>query len=327
MMPHALQKSRWIFGAFSLDMLWLHLPGFVIFALSLFVIPNDSLSFKIYAFVAVVLFDNGHVYSTLWRTYFNRSERELRSMYYVLAPILIFMALAAVARAPHGGKIIFFFIGVIQIWHYLRQSHGISRWYQKKNNIFRPSSEYFLYALCSLPVLSMGIKRYFSWDRSELFPVSSSDVRLVVLFLYFAILCIWIAYEIAIWRRGRELNRVLGIAGPIALFGMTYTGAGFVYYSFALVVSHALPYFAMTHFALKKTGSPHVASPMRTATCLLVPLAIAVVTYSLVTFGQKTTFELLKPFAVLHATAFCCHVLFDGFLWKRSHPEATLIYA
>jgi hypothetical protein len=326
-MPGAQEKNRWILGNMHRDLLLLHIPGLVVLVLTAVFLPNKSLLFKIFAFLTMGILDIGHVYSTLWRTYFNFAEIKRRPVFYVAIPVMVVLLMTAIAQLPNGTQVLVALLLATRLWHNFRQSYGLNRWYQKRNATPRPWADHFLYLLCWLPVLSLQFRSYWTWTKIGNWPITSEHAYGAVLMIYSISMLSWFIYELKIWNKSRELNRVLAIGIPAAMYAASFMGADGYTISYSLAFSHGLTYFVLVHYALKKTDRKVVGSIRSSALVVLVPIVVGILVLKFGEFAKTTSLDFFKPFVIAGAAAFYCHVIFDGFLWTRNHSEAALVYS
>ncbi len=320
----------WIWGEGWKDAAWLYVPGLIAVALAFsHVFEANSTGFLIFAFVAGGLLDSGHVYTTLWRTYFHRDERR-RSHMYVVTPVLVFAIFALWLSC--GGLWIGTFIVYATLFHNVRQFFGISKWYQRLNGVMRPASDKFLYALSFGPAVIGHFRSDVVWPsyytRDEVMIVPWPEVYGALMSGYLAVLAAWVAYEIWILRKSREWNRTLAIAMPALVYGLSFLrGQSLAEILFPLVVAHGAAYIGLTALSTHRLGRP-VKWPLGAMS--LVVLFTALVFGTMEVFFEEFQMNLLDPrvapLMALYLTPLFCHFIFDAFLWKASHPEASQIY-
>lgn len=322
---------EWILGTLRKELLWLYLPGLCALVLSYFLIPPtaESAAFLIYAFFAKEFFDSGHVYTTLWRTYFHPRERKRDGMYLYI-PLCLFVIFWAWGyfQFPYLGA----FIVYATIFHNVRQFFGISKWYQRLNGVYRKASDAFLYFLCFTPFVAAHFRTDYVWNSyyspQDVFRWPNQTIYAVIAGIYIAGLLGWLVYEARLLRSAREWNRLLSVAFPSLLYGVAFlfghTASEII---FPLVVAHGVGYFALMSLALSRT-QPRFASFIK---------AVAVVAVTALFFGVLEGYfedefldlssRTLAPLVALYLTPLFCHYYFDAFLWKGKHPEAKAIYS
>lgn len=318
----------WIWSNSRQDFQWLYLPGLLAIAASFFLTESSSsIAFLVFAFIAKEFLDSGHVYTTLWRTYLNPSER-YRTRVYIFAPLLIFSVFFAWAYS--GMAYLGTFVVYATIFHNVRQFYGISKWYQKLNGVFRVDSDRLFSALCFLPFFIAHFRTGEIWNS---FSSGGGALRWPnellyqrLLWGYLAIILIWIGYEVSIMRRHREWNRLLSVAFPAAVYGFCFLhGRTMTEVLFPLVVSHGVAYIGLVSLSLKRTQRfPSLAQ----WTIILVFLTALVFGLLESVFERQlnSSSPVFAALVALYLTPLFCHYWFDAFLWRSQHPESAQIY-
>ena len=122
-----MSSHYWILRKQNLDLSFILLPGIVGIILSL-ILKENSIPYVVYAFIALIIIDAGHVYITAWRTIFRKEERQSNNTYWltpVATVILVFIWLKF--QIPGFWSFIVYFT----LFHHMRQFYGILRGYQK----------------------------------------------------------------------------------------------------------------------------------------------------------------------------------------------------
>lgn len=325
---------QWILKSWKREFFWLYLPGPLTFVLGYFLSARFEAStiFFIYALLVRDFMDSGHIYATLWRTYLDPEER-VRSKMYWLVPI-IFMLLFFVwiyYRLPFLAA----FVAYVTIFHNCRQFYGISKWYQRINNSYRKSSDFFLYANCFLPIVVAHFRTNYNsttyYIKDTLFLHPDQNICNAFTLLYFAVLLCWFAYEIQLFvKKQFELNRVLSVALPSFIYGFAFMlGRSVAEILPALVISHGMGYFAMTSLAINKKNPRRFHSfYVSLATILLTAVFFGNILGALKEyFLAGTSHVAMALILAAYITPFFCHYLFDAFIWKSKHPDSKIIYS
>lgn len=326
--------SPWIFGRPSKDAAWLILPGFLAIAAGWVLGGNgrsdiaSSTWIAIYAFVALGFLDSGHVYATLWRTYFHRPERQRSSIYFYLPPLLFAGFFAWIyGGIPYLGRLVIY----STLYHNIRQFYGISKWYQKQNRRFDRLSDFFLYFLCLAPVIVAHFRLDTPWisyytDHDVLFAPSKSlyDIGLII---YGAGLLVWFIFETERLRRYREWNRMLSLAVPAVIYGSCFLlGRYWLEILLPLVVAHGAAYLGLTSLAVSRTKERF---DFRKAAFYIILTALFFGTLEFdFDRGLPGSPDILtSALLAFYLMALFSHYTFDAYLWKRSHPEAVAVYS
>lgn len=319
-----------IWSKLYIDILVLYAPGVFAIVLSHW-IPNnpESAALLLFSFVAAGFLDSGHVYTTLWRTYFRSSERK-RTRVYLLAPPFFFILFFTWSYMQWS--YLAAFVVYATVFHNVRQLLGISRWYQKLNRNWSRLSDIFLYLGCGLPFLIFHFRQgllftsYYGPDELFLFPNEQIYRTLVVVY---GILCgLWLSFEAYRLYSFQDFNRTLSVFFAGLFYGCAFIkGETVAQILFPLVVSHGFSYLALMILSLRRL------EPLRFKGWM--PIAIVAVT-ALIFGGAEYWVEeewmAINSSAKALTTAILltplfCHYAFDAFLWKRSHPDSPQIYA
>lgn len=324
------QRNPWIFDSFLNDFSIFILPTlFSILYFSFFRnSPEDAIHRVIVSTVMLILADNGHVYLTLWRTYLDKNERR-RSAVYWSAPIILFTFIFLMTQ--WNIQYFWTFIIYATVYHNLRQLYGFSRWYQKLNQHSDPRRDYFLYALCLLPlvIITFGEPRlvsfYYSVNDALYWP--NTFVYETLLNLYVMTIIAWLLYELKCYRKGRwHANHFLFLCICFSMYGFSFFNFK---NSFELIgplaFAHGVAYYATMNLSVKKmkTFSFNVTIPI-----LLSGFILGFGEYFFSEFfvdysgGISGTQSLIIS---LWITPLLCHYYFDSFLWTGRHPDFQTI--
>jgi hypothetical protein len=315
----------WIWGSFTKDSLWLFLPGLLtVFVARLIPEDHDSVAFLAFAFITLGFLDSGHVYATLWRTYFHPREWRRSRVYWIVPAALfaIFFCWVFFQIRYLSAMIVY-----ATLFHNIRQFYGISKWYQKLNGLMRVDSDRFLYFLSVMPMFMAHFRVDFPYEIPGVSMYPHAGLFASFTWLYGLVICGWILFETQAFRQSRDWNRTLSVAFPAALYGFTFLGAQTpAQILFPLVVSHGLAYIGLVSLSVERT---------RVVTASPVKIVFLVLVTAVFFGGAERVFEyvwldLANPrkavLAAIYLTPLFSHYVFDAFLWKRTHPESELIY-
>lgn len=136
----------------------------------------------LWGYLSIVVFtDVAHVWSTLFRTYFNASEYTRRRALYSVLPVALFVLQVAI-HWLFGEALFWTLIGYLAIYHFVKQQYGLLMVAQIRERNFRSLNrdKRLLYALALLPICVWHCddSRTFDWfNRSDPFLFASwSDV-------------------------------------------------------------------------------------------------------------------------------------------------------
>lgn len=196
--------------------------------------------------------DVAHVYSSLFRTYFDRDEFRRRKRLYLIVPVACW--LAGIALYMLAGPVVFWAaVAYFAIYHFVRQQYGFLMLYRR--NEPRRGWEFridqaaiylaTLYPLVYWHTYSRNFQWFSDFDVIQI-PVKWPEVA--VRWLYIGVLVAYTSKEIWRWRANAELN-----AGKSLLLFATcaswLTGIvifnGDLTFTIINIVSHGIPYMAL----------------------------------------------------------------------------------
>ncbi|MFM2358887.1 MAG: hypothetical protein RLY16_880 [Bacteroidota bacterium] len=262
-MKDSIKKQAWIQNAYS-DSLLILLPPFFCVAI-VFLFPNTFQNSArgmqdAWWVILVLLIDVAHVYSTLYRTYFDPMARLQFRSKFVLVPFLAFVGSVLLYSA--GSMLFWRVLAYIAVFHFIRQQYGFMRVYQRKQQ--QPKWERFvdactIYGSTLFPILYWHFvgDRTFSWFVAGDF-ITIHAPRFILSFfsyVYVLLLVFYCLKEIRNFVLNRWLNiPAVTIVGGTAIswyIGIVYLNADM---SFTLlnVVSHGIPYMALIWMYGKK---------------------------------------------------------------------------
>lgn len=335
-------RNPWILGSFRRDFLFLTLPGLVAIALSIFLREQPQWAFRgLVVYLVYTWIDTGHVYTTMWRTYFRRQELSAARLVYIATPILFFSLFAAWAWFAWPGL-----WGVVvygTLFHNIRQLWGFLKWYQKLEGRSDAASSFFFHALVLLPVAAYHFNPqrapgYYYFNQGEVMHWPQPDLYILCVGLYAATLLVWMLHEIQLWRAGsKEPGRLLGLVTAMILYGYgPLFGRSFGEVILPLIASHGIAYMAVMGQTTDRLGHTRWKG---FGTLMLVMVGTAFV-FGFVESGMQGYFNgsergyLERPhdWGLAVATGLWLgplysHYLFDGFLWRKAHRDSAVVFA
>jgi hypothetical protein len=202
--------------------------------------------------ILILLIDVAHVYSTLYRTYFDpHSFRQYRQPLIVI-PILGFIA--GVLLYWQDALLFWRILAYLAVWHFIRQQYGFLRIYSRQESSpawARRIDTFTIYYATIYPLLNwhLGEPRNFNWFVDDDFLLFRSGWLLnLSTILYWAMIGVYLFREVWLALRTRHLNlpRVAILTGTILswYFGIIYFN-GDMAFTLLNVVSHGIPYMAL----------------------------------------------------------------------------------
>ena len=256
------KHQPWIGGRF-VDSIFILSPPF----LALLVVMLFPASFKNsgsmpveYWVILIVMIDVAHVYSTLYRTYFNPDEFKKRHPLFIAIPI--FCYIAGVLLYSMGGIVFWRALAYLAVYHFVRQQYGFMRLYsrqEKKEKLFDRIDAVAIYSATIYPLLYWhftATHKNFNWFVDGDFILTQSNpVLLIGRYVYFAIIAVYLIKECYLFSQTKRLNipKNLLMAGTFLswYFGIVYYN-GDMAFTTLNVVSHGIPYMALIWVSERK---------------------------------------------------------------------------
>lgn len=347
-------RQPWIYSLF-VDSIFIIAPAFLsLVVVALF--PSYFLEEKetnLYEWVGLVLFiDVAHVYSTLYRTYFDKETFEKQKSLLINIPLFCFIV--GVILYELDGMLFWRALAYVAVFHFIRQQYGFMRIYSRKEELpkyFSYVDTFAIYYATIYPILFWHLSgpRNFNWFvQGDFYYFKNRELVNMFTIIYFITIAIYCVKEaVCIYRyHAFNLPRNLIIAGTFLSWYL-----GIIYYNgdliFTLinVVSHGIPYMALIWIYGKKkyrnssTGNG-VGIFFRNYGLLFFLTALFVFAYieegfwdALVWNDHKEFFSsfyflpklndrhLLAIVVPLLSLPQVTHYVLDGFIWKLSSDK------
>jgi len=196
--------------------------------------------------------DVAHVYSSLFRTYFDKEEFRRRKTLYLVVPAACW--LAGIAIYALCGPVIFWSgVAYFAIYHFVRQQYGFLMLYRRnepKAGLGYRIDQVAIYMATVYPLIYWHTyPRNFQWFSDfEVLHIPSVWPELVCRVMYIAALGSFLVKEAYRWRTTGELNLVkcLLLIATAAAWG---TGIilfnGDLTFTLINIISHGIPYMAL----------------------------------------------------------------------------------
>jgi len=283
-------QGRWFYSS-RFDLAFFHLPIWLGWLIIFFLVPQEVLSAKqvpIWAWVAfVLLLDVGHVWATLYRTYWDRESRQRNLDLLIFIPVGCF--LGAFALAYYDDDVFWTVLAYIAVFHFVKQQYGITalhhikifkaaghlEGHQKKLCIdhlkrIKNIDKLAIYSATLIPVLHWHVylpKKIWWFSKWDFIPyltllrksLQSSgwgqllfqSGTILVLILWVGSLILWLGYHLFVSNRFGltfPLGKVLWV---LATYFNWYVGIVYFNSPFAFtltnVIAHGRPYFGLVY--------------------------------------------------------------------------------
>lgn len=199
----------------------------------------------------ILIVDVGHVYSTLYRTYFDKQQWLQHKPILIAIPILCF--LTALLVYQFGSVLFWRIMAYTAVFHFIRQQYGLMKVYQRKEttDLQIKSAVWMVYASMLYPLVYWHCKGpfQFNWFTSDDFIFIPSNYIEYIARVLYGIILLWFGFEtMRVWMQKQYVNiPLLLIVTGRALnwfFGIVYFKSDL---SFTLlnVISHGIPYITL----------------------------------------------------------------------------------
>jgi hypothetical protein len=344
----------WIGGP-VFDTIFIIAPAFAITALVL-IFPGFFRSHEVTPLLWAALIvgvDVAHVYSTLYRTYFDPSEFRRRRTLYLMAPLLGWLAFVALYSL--GSMVFWRVLAYLAVFHFIRQQYGFMMIYRRNEHGSPALDRAAIYAATLYPLLWWHChQRHFSWFmEGDFFRFGHPWIADAALPVYGTILAVYGVREWRIWRASGHLN----VARNLLLTGTAlswWTGIIVLDSDLAFtatnVLAHGIPYMALIWLYGRNQARRDGQRPVmgcipagRLYSLAFVPLFVALpILFAYIEEGlwdglvwteHPTLFRLFDSLPAigdgdilvwlvpLLALPQITHYLLDAFIWRLRQPE------
>jgi hypothetical protein len=307
----------WIYTA-AVDLIFILSPPFLSL-LIIFLLPEyfqDNTGMPSWTWlVLVLLVDVAHVYSTLYRTYFDKETFAKQKNTLVGIPFYGFM-LGVIVYSIEA-MLFWRLLAYIAVFHFVRQQYGFMRIYsrkEQKGSINNGIDTVAIYTATLYPVIfwHLHTDRNFSWFiKGDFYHFESAWLLPVTTLFYGVIIVMYLLKEVVFALQQNTINvpRNLIIIGTFVswYFGIVYFN-GDLAFTLLNVVSHGVPYMALVWIYGRKkyqTSYGGVSEKM-----------------SLVFTG----YGILLFFFVIFLLAYVEEGMWDAFVWN-DHPHLFHLFS
>ncbi|MCD9854131.1 hypothetical protein LUD75_05420 [Epilithonimonas sp. JDS] len=335
-------KQPWIHNG-KLDSIFILSPPFLVLMTVLFfqkslVKIEDHYSFYTWLFL-IVFVDVAHVYSTLFKTYFVRSEFSKRKKLYLGIPFI--SLIIGILFYQLGSLIFWSSLALVAVFHFIRQQYGFMRLYSRfeSNNISKKIDTLAIYSATIFPMIYWTqTPRKFDWFiNGEFTWIPKVPLLLEVSqIIYILILVVYILKTFIDFLKTKQFNipkNAIIIGTYLSwYFGIIYFDNDLIF-TFLNVVSHGIPYIALIYLNEIK-GKANTELKWRSAfktgfgVLLFILVIVGFAFFEELSweklvwkehFGSDIQIEnwhfLLVPLLTVPQLT---HYLLDGFIWKSA---------
>lgn len=311
-------------------------------------------------FILVVCVDVAHVYSTLFRTYFDKGAWASRGHLFAMVPLLAWIG--GVLLYSMGAAVFWRTLAYLAVFHFVRQQYGFARIYSRDSISMRPFDTWArrldavtIYVATGYPLLHWHVtmpKNFHWFVAGDFVPLAWPWLDRVGLSVYAVVMGTYLITQATLFVRKRAFNVpknlvVIGTATSwyvgIVLFDGDWT------FTLANVVSHGVPYMALVWATKRKelvrrsTPEDRMARLFRRRGIPLFILALLTLAYleelfwdGLVWRDHAEVFPLAGTFPHIQSSALLLwivpllavpqvtHYVVDGFIWRVNAIRSSL---
>lgn len=335
-------KQPWIHKS-KTDLAFILSPTFVV--LIIVILGQNWLakieeSYSFYTWLFLIIFvDVAHVYATLFKTYFVKSEFQRRKKLFISLPIICFI-IGSVLFA-FGSHFFWSVMAYIAVFHFIRQQYGFMRLYSRyEDKTYAWIDNLMIYATMIYPMLYWFLSpdRKFNWFVENEFIRFENKTLVVVLgWIYIFLIAFYTLRTIYISIKNNYFNipkNILILGTALSwYFGIVYYNNDLVF-TLLNVVSHGVPYMALIY--LNEIDKRKV-SDLKNLNFLkgLKGVFFFILILLIIAFSEEYLWEILVwsehfsikaydfsewhfLFVPLLTVPQFTHYLLDGFIWKKN---------
>ena len=264
--------------------------------------------------ILILLVDVAHVYSTLYRTYFDGHTYHKQKALLTTIPFAAFVAGAVVYSMSN----LWFWriLAYVAVYHFIRQQYGFMRIYsrkEKEGRIYKTIDKFIIYYATIYPIVYWHLEpgRNFNWFvEGDFMHFRSSALLNVFTVVYGLMIIIFIAKETYAVYKTKVVNfpKLAIVIGTLLswYFGIVYFN-GDMAFTLLNVVSHGIPYMALVWLHGKKQ---HRLQPK--------PNKLFKAVFS--------SYGILLFLGIIFLLAFIEEGIWDSFVWKEHRSVFNLFY-
>lgn len=304
----------------------------------------------------VLLIDVAHVYSTLYRTYFDKGMWQHSKTILYAIPLIAF--LISVMVYSLSSFLFWRIMAYVAVFHFIRQQYGFMRLYGRKETSSKWQiwfDKFVIYYATVYPILfwHFSSNRNFNWFvEGDFFMYQNSHLVFVCTIVYYIMVVCFFVNTVYMALINKQFNfpKFLVVIGTLLswYFGIVYFN-GDMPFTLLNVVSHGIPYMALVWIYGKKQ---HLSNPQTSSTInkkvfakygiIFFVAIIILLAYAeeglwdiLVWKENKRIFhffdeplwnpshQILSFIVPLLALPQITHYIIDGFIWKMKTKQVT----
>lgn len=344
----ALDQQPWLKNGrmdFAFILLPLVLPVIIIIAFQNYFAAHTEVT-SFWWILLVLNIDVAHVYSTLFRFYWDKSTYEQNKRLLVIIPVAAFCVGAALHLA--GAMTFWRVIAYLAVFHFVRQQYGFMRLYARKEPYDKTKAiidSLSIYNATLYPVLywHFYLTDQLHWFVEGDFVSIPNALAFLFKYAYWAIIIFYVFHEAAYSIRRQKLNipkNALMLGTYLSWYLGIITFNGDLVFTMLNVAAHGIPYMALVYFYSHKR-LPNPGLPWKgIATFVTTILVLAYVEEGLwdgmIWRDHEAVFPLFASLPMISNSIFLSflvpllalpqitHYVLDGFIWKISRSNNPL---
>jgi len=303
--------QSWLFSR-KLDIGGLFIPVWVTW-IACFFVPTDMMTSELplWAWVIFILgADVSHVWSTIFRTYLDKSEFQNHKKVLLIAPILCLIILLPFALFEE--MVFWRVMAYFALYHFIKQQYGFLMLYQAKSKSYLPkriSDRFIIYFSMLYPVIiwhfSEGLR--FDWFvKGDFFELHSfidnqlfiSEILPLGNTIYWGIIGIWLLEEIWVSHQANQFISWGKILWTLTTAGNWFLGIIWFNSDFAFsvtnVIAHGIPYMILVFFYVerKKQIYGNISRPLASFQ-VIINVSVMILIVMLLAFGEEFFWDML----------------------------------
>lgn len=296
--------------------------------------------------ILVLNIDVAHVYSTLFRFYWDRETYTQYKTHLIIIPVVGFIV--GVILYSIDSMLFWRILAYVAVFHFVRQQFGFMRLYSRKeayNKIYRTIDAIAIYTATLYPLLywHMYYIDHFNWFIKGDFITIPKTFAPAFLIIYAVVILTYLIKEIYISIKARSINipkNALVVGTFISWYAGIILFRGDLIFTMLNVVAHGIPYMALVYIYGKKKSQSSFKFPWRS-------VAIFIVTITILAYFEEGLWDTLvwndhpdvfpisgiftSPTGIwlalivpLLALPQITHYVLDGFIWKVSKEKKVI---
>lgn len=226
-------------------------PAFLVTLIAVLAAPwaETLAEFPVWLWVVLILgVDVSHVYSTLFRTYFDRDELRLRPRLYQLTPLLLWVIGAALYS--FDGMVFWRGLAYLAIFHFVRQQYGFMMIYGRLEDGPKWLDKVAIYGATIVPLVYwLSHERSFNWFvEGDVVSLTIPYVFEITAVAYAGVLLLYVWREVRRFRQTGAVNipKTLLLTGSLLSWSVGIIAFdNDIVFTATNVVAHGIPYMAL----------------------------------------------------------------------------------